>query len=76
MCKTLQSLVQSLDTESISVGVIIAEDESRVSRHLRVCASERKIPMMVSTCNNHFGIKLIIYTLKCTTYKKKTFICT
>ncbi|CBI35071.3 unnamed protein product, partial [Vitis vinifera] len=44
--KTLQCLVQSLDTESISVGAIVAEDESRASRHLRLCASERKIPMM------------------------------
>ncbi|RVW96967.1 hypothetical protein CK203_032339 [Vitis vinifera] len=46
--KTLQCLVQSLDTESISVGAIVAEDESRASRHLRLCASERKIPMMLT----------------------------
>ena len=56
--KTLQCLVQSLDTESISVGAIVAEDESRASRHLRLCASERKIPMMVSTCYYHCRIKL------------------
>lgn len=50
MFKTLQWLVQSLDNEKIFVGAIIAEDESRVSRHLKHCASEREIPMMVSTC--------------------------
>ncbi|GLT46010.1 hypothetical protein SLA2020_198010 [Shorea laevis] len=44
--KTLQWLVQSLDSEKISLGVIVAEDESRASRHLRHCASERKIPVM------------------------------
>lgn len=46
--KTLQWLVRSLDTEKISVGAIIAEDKIRASRHLRHCASEHKIPMMVS----------------------------
>lgn len=50
MFKTLQWLVQSLDNEKIFVGAIIAEDESRVSRHLKHCASEREIPMMVSSC--------------------------
>ncbi|KAM4082066.1 hypothetical protein ACJW30_11G140900 [Castanea mollissima] len=44
--KTLQWLVQSLDNEKIFVGAIIAEDESRVSRHLKHCALEREIPMM------------------------------
>ena len=49
MFKTLHRLFQSLDTEAISVGAVVAEDESRASRHLRHCASERKIPMMVSS---------------------------
>lgn len=44
--KTLQWLVQSLEDERISVGAIITEDESRVSRHLKHCASEWKIPLM------------------------------
>ncbi|KAL7225658.1 hypothetical protein ACSBR1_020923 [Camellia fascicularis] len=44
--KTLQLLVQNLNAEKISAGVIVAEDESRVSRHLKHCASEGKIPMM------------------------------
>lgn len=44
--KTLQWLVQSLNSEKISVGAIVAEEESRASRHLRHCASEQKIPMM------------------------------
>ncbi|KAK0592823.1 hypothetical protein LWI29_026052 [Acer saccharum] len=47
--KTLHWLVQSLETEKISVPAIVAEDERRVSRHLRHCASERKIPMMTAS---------------------------
>lgn len=49
MFKTLQSLVESLDSEKISMGAIIAENETRELRHLRHCASERKIPLMVVT---------------------------
>lgn len=45
--KTLQWLVQNLDANKISVGAIVAEDENRASRHLKYCAMERKIPMMV-----------------------------
>jgi hypothetical protein len=56
--KTLQWLVQSLDNEKIFVGAIVAEDESRVSRHLKHCALEREIPMMVSTCFALFTIEL------------------
>ncbi|GFS33380.1 hypothetical protein Acr_00g0028070 [Actinidia rufa] len=44
--KSLQRLVPNLDGEKISVGTIIAEDESMTSRHLKHCASEGKIPMM------------------------------
>lgn len=44
--KTLQWLIQSLETESISLGAIVAEDDSRTSRHLRKCASERRLQMM------------------------------
>ncbi|CAK7336462.1 unnamed protein product [Dovyalis caffra] len=44
--KTLQSLVESLDSEKISMGAIVAENENWALRHLRHCASERKIPMM------------------------------
>ncbi|XP_015578719.2 uncharacterized protein LOC8277192 isoform X2 [Ricinus communis] len=56
--KTLQRLFQSLDTEKISVGAIIAEDESTASRHLRHCALERKLPMMPASWiarSLHFG---------------------
>ena len=56
--KTLQWLVQSLDNEKIFVGAIVAEDESRVSRHLKHCALEQEIPMMVSTCFALFTIEL------------------
>ncbi|KAA8519259.1 hypothetical protein F0562_013515 [Nyssa sinensis] len=44
--RTLQWLVKNLDAEKISIGAIVAEDESRASRHLKHCASEQKIPMM------------------------------
>ncbi|KAF3434237.1 hypothetical protein FNV43_RR25340 [Rhamnella rubrinervis] len=44
--KALHWLVRRLDKEKISLGVIVAEDENRVSRHLRQCAFEQKIPMM------------------------------
>ncbi|MCL7043551.1 hypothetical protein MKW94_021658 [Papaver nudicaule] len=44
--KTLQWLIQSLKTESISLGAIVAEDEGRTSRHLRQCASEQRLQIM------------------------------
>nr|XP_024927018.1 uncharacterized protein LOC107410322 isoform X3 [Ziziphus jujuba var. spinosa] len=44
--KALHWLVNRLDKEKISLGVIVAEDENRASRHLRQCALEWKIPMM------------------------------
>ncbi|XP_022744940.1 uncharacterized protein LOC111295636 isoform X2 [Durio zibethinus] len=47
--KTLMWLAQNLDTEKISLAVIVSEEENRASRHLRHCASERNIPMMPSS---------------------------
>ncbi|XVF24521.1 hypothetical protein REPUB_Repub13aG0135300 [Reevesia pubescens] len=47
--KTLMWLVQNLDSEKISLAVIVSENENRASRHLRHCALERKIPMMPSS---------------------------
>ncbi|KAF3434232.1 hypothetical protein FNV43_RR25335 [Rhamnella rubrinervis] len=44
--KALHWLVRRLDKEKISLGVIVAEDENRVSRHLRQCVFEQKTPMM------------------------------
>ncbi|XP_008445957.2 uncharacterized protein LOC103488830 [Cucumis melo] len=44
--KTLQWLVKSLNQEKISVGVVIVEDEHKVSRHLKQCALEQGIPLM------------------------------
>ncbi|KAL3516361.1 hypothetical protein ACH5RR_023263 [Cinchona calisaya] len=46
--KTFQCLVDYVDTERISVGAIIAENDSRASCHLKQCAFEHKIPMMSS----------------------------
>lgn len=46
--KTLQWLVRSIDEERISVGALVAEDKPCISRHLKYCASERGIPIMVS----------------------------
>lgn len=48
MYKSLQWLVQSLEKKKISVCVIVAEDENRATRHLKKCASEQKIAVMVS----------------------------
>ncbi|KAH9686425.1 BRCA1 C Terminus domain containing protein expressed [Citrus sinensis] len=44
--KTLHWLVLSLETQKNIVGVIVAENERRVSRHLRHCAFEKKIAMV------------------------------
>ncbi|KAI3834875.1 hypothetical protein MKW98_015988 [Papaver atlanticum] len=44
--KTLQCLIQSLETECISLGAIVAENDSRTSRHLRKCVSEQRLQMM------------------------------
>ncbi|KAM7267349.1 hypothetical protein ACFE04_009515 [Oxalis oulophora] len=44
--KRLQELTQSAETKRIEIGAIVAEDDSRVSRHLRHCALERNIPVM------------------------------
>lgn len=44
--KTLNWLVHNLDSEKISLGVIVAENENTASRHLRYCALERKIPVV------------------------------
>ena len=55
----------SLDNEKIFVGAIVAEDESRVSRHLKHCALEQEIPMMVSTCFALFTIELNDWYISC-----------
>ncbi|XP_065868815.1 uncharacterized protein [Euphorbia lathyris] len=44
--RTLQRLFQSLDGDKISVGAIIAEDDNKVSRHLKHCASERELVIL------------------------------
>ncbi|WCJ39193.1 hypothetical protein M5689_020201 [Euphorbia peplus] len=44
--KTLQRLFQSLDGDKISVGAIIAEDDDKVSRHLKHCASESRLAIL------------------------------
>ncbi|KAL9386426.1 hypothetical protein Peur_019550 [Populus x canadensis] len=62
--KTLQSLVESLNSEKISMGAIVTENETRELRHLRYCASERKIPMMPASWiakSLHLG-KLLPFT--------------
>ncbi|KAI3445176.1 hypothetical protein Pfo_001841 [Paulownia fortunei] len=43
--KTLQRLVQTLEAERISMGVVVADEESCASRHLKHCALEQNIPM-------------------------------
>ncbi|KAK7271509.1 hypothetical protein RJT34_27471 [Clitoria ternatea] len=44
--KTLQWLVRSTDEERTLVGVIVVEDKTTISRHLKQCAKERNIPMV------------------------------
>ncbi|KAL8161837.1 hypothetical protein V2J09_013326 [Rumex salicifolius] len=44
--KSLQGIIRSLKNKNISVGIIIADNESYATRHLRKCASEQKIPVM------------------------------
>lgn len=46
--KTLLELVQNCDSEKIATGIIITENERSASRHLKHCASEGNIPIMVS----------------------------
>ncbi|KAK6928830.1 hypothetical protein RJ641_005035, partial [Dillenia turbinata] len=45
--KTLQRLSESIETKRIFLGAIVTEDESKVSRHLKHCASEQNIPVVV-----------------------------
>ncbi|XP_056159657.1 uncharacterized protein LOC115684836 isoform X2 [Syzygium oleosum] len=45
--KTLEQLVCCLHNGKVSMGIIVTEYESRPSRHLRQCALERKIPIML-----------------------------
>ncbi|KAH6819140.1 hypothetical protein C2S51_002743 [Perilla frutescens var. frutescens] len=43
--KTLQGLIQALETGRISTGIVVADEESCASRQLRHCAMEQSIPM-------------------------------
>ncbi|KAK7260696.1 hypothetical protein RIF29_26955 [Crotalaria pallida] len=47
--KTLQWLVRSTDDTRTSIGAIVVEDKSTISRHLARCALERGIPIMPSS---------------------------
>ncbi|KAK8662043.1 hypothetical protein V6N13_091631 [Hibiscus sabdariffa] len=64
--RTLLWLIQNLDSEKISLAVIVSEGENRASRHLRECASERKIPMMPSSwiVRSLYSGKLLPFTEK------------
>ncbi|PKI68728.1 hypothetical protein CRG98_010785 [Punica granatum] len=44
--KTLQQLLEGLDTKKFTIGTIVTEFESATSRHLRHCAMERNVPVM------------------------------
>ncbi|KAI3683192.1 hypothetical protein L1987_83692 [Smallanthus sonchifolius] len=44
--KTFRWLIKSLDSKKVSVGVIVVEDENGISRQLKQCALEQKVPMM------------------------------
>ncbi|KAL8542464.1 hypothetical protein ACS0TY_003358 [Phlomoides rotata] len=43
--KTLQKLVENLETGRISMGIVVADEESGASRHLKHCALEHNITM-------------------------------
>ncbi|WOG88196.1 hypothetical protein DCAR_0207430 [Daucus carota subsp. sativus] len=47
--KTLHVLVQAIDDDKISTAAIVTENENGLSRHLKHCALERKIPLMPET---------------------------
>ncbi|KAD3337850.1 hypothetical protein E3N88_33371 [Mikania micrantha] len=44
--KTFHWLSKSVDSKKTSVGVIVVEDENGISRQLKQCALEQKVPMM------------------------------
>nr|GEX27964.1 hypothetical protein [Tanacetum cinerariifolium]GEX36503.1 hypothetical protein [Tanacetum cinerariifolium] len=44
--KTFHWLVKSVDSKKVLVGAIVLEDENGVSRQLKQCALEQKIPIM------------------------------
>ncbi|KAL8214644.1 hypothetical protein R6Q57_004093 [Mikania cordata] len=44
--KTFHWLAKSVDSKKTSVGVIVVEDENGISRQLKQCALEQKVPMM------------------------------
>ncbi|MFS7905451.1 putative BRCT domain-containing protein [Helianthus anomalus] len=44
--KTFHWLVKSLDSKKVSAGVIVMEDENSISRQLKQCALEQKVPVM------------------------------
>lgn len=62
--KTLQGLIQTLETGRISMGVVVADEESCASRHLRHCAMEQNIPMTVSYCCSHSQATLLSFALE------------
>jgi len=52
--KTLQWLVRSTDEERTLMGAIVVEEKATISRHLKSCALERDIPIMVSSFYIYF----------------------
>lgn len=46
--KSLQQLIQNTKDGKKSIGAILVEDESNVSRHLKQCILEQNLQMMVS----------------------------
>lgn len=60
--KSLQRLVQSLKNKTTTVGLILVENESNVSRHLKHCALENDIQTVasISTLNSYSKIRTII----------------
>ncbi|CAM8955987.1 unnamed protein product [Rhodiola kirilowii] len=62
--KTLQSLVQSSERKKLTIQVVVAEDRSMVSRHLKHCALERSLPVVPASwiINSLHSGKLLPFT--------------
>ncbi|CAM8949097.1 unnamed protein product [Rhodiola kirilowii] len=62
--KTLQSLVQSSERKKLTIQVVVAEDRSMVSRHLKHCALERSLPVVPASwiINSFHSGKLLPFT--------------
>nr|XP_025624799.1 uncharacterized protein LOC112716944 isoform X1 [Arachis hypogaea] len=67
--KTLQQLVRSIDEKRTLVAAIVAEDKTTISRHLKHCALEGGIPIMVSTKYAFSNFSIMVVFMCCLCFK-------